>query len=287
MARRRLRSLGAIVISNPRRRKARKGRARRKNPTHRKIAAISNPRRRRSRVKARRGHRNPIKIKAHRRRKPSETHAGVKLNPRRHRRSHRRGRARRNPAYVVRSNPSYVLRSNPRKRRKVRVGYARHNPAFLAPITSGLRKLPVVGVPLADAVCLVPYAVIGAVALEVPLMATSWLASQAWATDYLPKNEAVLLAGGSLITAIVVQRLARMAKMSPADVDKVGVAVASAGAGAAYMSWKLSKATGLDAPMAAGATGSDTVKGLGALTVNLGTAYTVGPQGYGALVIGN
>lgn len=288
MARRRLRSLGAIVISNPKRRKARKSksRARRRNPAKR-FAALANPRRRkarkvransrhRGRVRARR--RNPYAVKAHQR-----YFKGEKRNPRKRRKSRK---ARKNPAYVVRSNPGYVLRSNPRKRRKVKVGHARRNPAFLAPITGALKKLPVVGVPLADAAMLVPYAAIGAVAIEVPLMAAGWLASQEWAADYLPKNEAVYLAAGGLVTALVAQRVARMAKVSPAEADKLALSVASASAGAAYLSWKMSKATGLDAPAATAASGTDKVGGLGALTVNLGTAYTVGPQGYGALVIG-
>ena len=285
MARRRLRSLGAIVISNPKKRRGR--RRARKNPA-RKFAVLSNPRR----SKRRKARRNPARVRAYsRRRNPYKVRehkrwfkGEARTNPRRGRKGRRR--ARRNPAYVVRSNPAYVLRSNPRKRRKVKVGYARRNPAFLSPIIGAVKKLPVVGAPLADAVALVPYAAIGAVAIELPLMAAGWLGSQAWAADYLPKSEAVYLAVGSLATAVVAQRIARMAKLSPADADKVALSVASAGAGAAYLSWKMSKASGLDAPAAAVAGSDGSVAGLGALSVNFGTAYTVGPQGYGAIVVG-
>lgn len=306
MARRRMRTIGALVInprrsrraaalSNPRRRRkaGRKMRARVRNPRRRARKAGRKLRRRarrngRARTRAPKGarpsrrakgkHKNWGSVRAYARKTGS-----VRAHPRRTNPKHRRRARRHNPG-----TPFY--RVNGRKRRSVKVRRARRNPAFVGKLQSMFGKIPVIGKPLALFAGFAPHAAIGAATVELPLRGAAMVGQAEWMPESIKGSVPVYFAVAGAVLGVAAMYLV------PGSQDtkqRVAIGVAAANMGAGFLAWRLGldatsmNVSGLGAIVASPSMGALAVDGSGYGNIGLAPAYTVGPAGYGAVLVGS
>lgn len=299
MARRRMRTIGALVI-NPRR-------------SRRTASALSNPRRKRR-----------TKVKANPRRRKLRRRARGKVRAR-SRRSGRKVRTRRNRAWTGKfknykaiskykrkgkSVSAHERRTNPRKRRRARrrnpsspfyrvngrkrkglkVRRARSNPAFVGKIQGMFRKIPVIGTPLSMIAGFAPHAAIGAATVELPLRGAAMIGQAEWMPESIKGSVPVYLAVAGAVLGVAAMYLV---PGSAETKQRVAIGIASANAGAAFLAWRLGldatqmNVSGLGAIVASPSMGAIAMDGSSYGSYGLGPAYSVGPQGYGAVLVGS
>lgn len=287
MARRKVRTVGAVIV-NPRRRRKRSTAKRRKRSTAKRRTVSrrrkANPKRKRKTVARRR-----------------------RANPKRRRRTvakrRRTTRRRRTNPYVLRSNPRRKRRKAPRVRRR-KVRRVRKNPGLVAGLQATMKKIPFIGAPLAIAAGVVPYAAVGApLGVELPMQAAKYMAMWEGKPSWLSFSEPMTFALYGLGAAVLTHYAAKMLGMTPATCEKAAIAVGSAAMGAGYYTMRYGQQVG--ATPSEVATGENSTEGLGALMAGpyvlgqssgmgavaiggygMGPAYTAGPQGYGAVLVG-
>jgi len=302
--RRRVRTVGAVIVNPPRRRSRKAGSAKRRTAAKKAARTRKANKAKRSRA-AKKGalkrRRNPgRKRRIVRRRKTTAR----RRNPSRRRRSTKRSRA------AKKGWRSRARRKNPGRKRRIvrrRKTYRRRNPSgMFSGLQSSLRKIPFIGAPLAIVLGTVPFAVPAALAVELPLQATTMIAQyDLGPLNFMKGSVAAYYATMGAVGAA----LAHWLVPGTAETKtKAAIAVASSFWGVAYYKMRES--------MMANAAGASTIEeqiapavpieGLGALVMSsrgsygalavggqsmgMAPAYTVGPQGYGspmgAVVIG-
>jgi hypothetical protein len=236
----------------------------------------------RSRLRAikrrRKAKRNPRRSRSIR-----KTIARRRKAPARRRKTTRRRKARSNPRRRV------ITRSRKRKgsKRKSSKRRARRNPAFLSGIQKFAKKIPLVGGLAAKTIGFAPHMAVAALSIEAPLqlLAMPAFAESKIGAWFAARPHAALAASGILM-ALGAQYIPSKFVSAPAK-QKMAIALSSAGAGAAYLSWRQNGGSIFGA-VTLGALDMGAVT-LGATTsYGEGPAYTVSPMGggYGAVVLG-
>lgn len=331
--RRSVRTVGAVIV-NPRGRKSRgrgrKGRrsnGRRRTRRNTSYRVLGNGRKSRKGRKSRRrsnGRRRPA---ARRRRSNGRRRTSARRGYRRNKGGRPKHRARaaklsrikgkwhkaRPPAkrakprrgYVFngrkrRSAPRVMRRNSRHGRRYARKGYRRNG--MLGGLAGMLKKIPVLGPLLAPLAGFGPIAALGALAVEIPIQASAFVASQEWIPEWAKGD----LAYYAILGAGLGLAAKKFAPSALGSKDDVALAVTAATWGAGYHAWRtkmMANAAGIATADQQAAGGEAGVKGLGALVqayngmggggygqigvdysgMGMGPAYTVGPQGYGGL----
>ncbi len=174
---------------------------------------------------------------------------------------------------------------------------------MIANLQRTLKGIPLIGGPLATMAGFLPYAAFGAIGVELPIQGSAMIMAQEWVPQALKDSQSTYFAVVGTFTALLVsQFLPGSAQMK----KEAAIAIASGSYGAAYFIWRqkqLANAAGIATPEQIAAGGEEGTSGLGALVMSskgggygaltvggqslgMGPAYTVGPQGYGAVVVG-
>ena len=321
----RARRFGAVLV-NPRRRKKSRKAGKRRNPKAWRLGkgfVKKNSRRRKSRrhkknprkwrlgkgfLKNSRRRKRKFKFKKHRRRNGKKYGAkrfGFKAKKGAYLSNgkKRRGKKRRIKVKFKKHRRHYGRRRNPAKILGKLAGTTQKTLSRLtSPLARVAGKIPLVGSPLARSILIVPTVAFGALGGEIPLQASKGLAmidSDMFPISFLKglsEEQYVALIGvlsGGVLGGLVNK--------------SVGLAVASGAVGAAWYTYRRKQALA-DAgtpdvveELSASA-GEGSTAGLGAVllggsslgavavggsSLGMGPAYTVGPQGYGAVVVGS
>lgn len=306
----------ASVLSNPRKTKRKAPRLLKRNPRKRRSSSKRRSYRASSKRRGkRRTRRNPTwklsskRSKGRTYRMSSKSKSGWKRNPgpKRHRRYARKRFGKRRGRMSSASFRSHARLSNPRRRRRgsKRRSY-RRNPG----LTSSVRKLPLVGGPLAAALAATPLGLLAGISTEIPMRLAPIIASQAWIPDFFKTNEFAYFTATSALAGGVIAAGLNAAGMKKLPLGlSVGLIpglMTAAGAGAGWVKMR-SRQVANDAGIATPeqqVAGDDAVAGMGALLLQspgmglitaspmgMGPAYSVAPGGFasnmGAVLVGS